>query len=400
MSFVSLGGSSSTFTLELRGEDGSLVASASSSDGEVSVEGGDVPSDGNDSEEGDSSPAWTGTWVVTSFGDRQVSNREAYRITESRWTGVFRTQDGSCNSFSDPIINRDPSNNTITTQRDDGRTPTYKMTTSDGILTAETVGDTNLPNITADTTANDLVDEINCTIDTEAPSSPSGLTSNAGDGSVSLGWNSVGDSEPIGYYVYRDTSPIDNVDTRIPMNSSPLSRSLFVDSSATDGTTYHHAVTAVDEELNESEASSSVSATPASGTTEEWTGNWEVVSFYDASADTSGSRDDFYYSIETDRFETISRSESADECFTGTGAITNIDPGVEGDTITADFGDGGQKAVLDVKNGTLELTVVTPEEGRGDQLTANSVSSDPRDILNCSSSKSVEEKAGSALWKF
>jgi hypothetical protein len=402
VTFVSLGGSSSTLTLELRGDDGSIVASASSSDGEVNVEGGDVPSDDSGSEDGDSSPNWTGTWVVTSFGNQQVSNREAYRITESRWTGVFKTQDGGCDSFSDPIINRDPSKNQITTLRDDGRTPTYEMSTSGGTLTAKTVGSTNLPNITADTTANNLADEINCTIDTEAPPSPSGLTSAAGSGYVTLNWNRVNSSGPVGYYIYRSTSQISDVSTLTPINSV-TTNTAFADTSVTGGTTYYYAVTAVDANLNESAASSSVSATPTdsgSDTSSNWTGDWKVTEFYYPDVDTAiTSRDSLYYSISQDQFTLVSRDNPDGGCDVEKSLITNVD----GSTVTIGTTDStSTTANFQVSSGTLTISVLTPPDQAGTEIVAESVSSDPREILNCStnSTKSIRQTPTPELWGF
>ncbi len=98
--------------------------------------------------------------------------------------------------------------------------------------------------------------------DTTPPSSPTGLASTGGDGSVSLDWNDNGEADLAGYTVYRGTSsggPYNAV------NGTLLATSQFTDSGLTNGTTYWYVVTASDDSGNESANSNEASATPAGG---------------------------------------------------------------------------------------------------------------------------------------
>ena len=103
--------------------------------------------------------------------------------------------------------------------------------------------------------------------DTTAPATPTGLTTSAGDGSVSLDWND-NNTEPDldGYNVYRSNAsggPYDN-----PINLSLIGKTTYIytDNNVTNGTTYYYVVTAVDTSNNESENSAPpASATPSGG---------------------------------------------------------------------------------------------------------------------------------------
>ena len=96
--------------------------------------------------------------------------------------------------------------------------------------------------------------------DTTPPAAPSGLGATAGDGSVELAWDAGTESDLAGYNVYRTTtSP---VSAGTPLNASPLASPAYTDPTATNGTTYHYAVTALDGAGNESALSTEASATP------------------------------------------------------------------------------------------------------------------------------------------
>ena len=393
--FTVLSGSASDLTLELQGEDGEIVASASPSDGELTLEGGEVPGEEGSADENSSAePAWVGTWVATSVNGRQMP-QQAYKITESRWTIVARNPNtGRCNSYIEPIAERNSDANTITLLGEDGRTLEFEVSVSNATLTAETVRARPNVEITADTTPKSPKEAINCTIDTNPPPSPSGLTSTGGDGYVSLSWDEV-TSEPARYYVYRSTAPISDVSDRTPLGP-PVPGTQFVDTSATNGTTYHYAITAVDRSLNESSASRSVSASPVESTSErsfEWTGDWKVTSIYDASEGTRSTPNSLYYSISEDQFVSYSQRTSGDVCDVTKSPITSV----IGDRVTFGTGAVTASAIYDVSNGMLTISVVSPPDIEGDQLTATPVSSDPREILGCSSVSKNDGQAASSV---
>lgn len=99
---------------------------------------------------------------------------------------------------------------------------------------------------------------VNAPIDTP-PSAPTGLTTTAGIGTVSLDWNNNGESDLAGYNVYRSTTSGSDY---AKLNSSLLTSSDYSDSNVSNGTTYYYVVTAVDTGSNESGYSGEVSATP------------------------------------------------------------------------------------------------------------------------------------------
>ncbi|MDT9725565.1 glycoside hydrolase [Xylanibacillus composti] len=93
----------------------------------------------------------------------------------------------------------------------------------------------------------------------EVPAAPTGLTATAGDGQVTLSWNSS--SGASGYAVKRATTsggPYATVAT--------LSGTAYTDTSVTNGTTYYYVVTASNS-AGESSPSAAASATPQGGTT-------------------------------------------------------------------------------------------------------------------------------------
>ena len=94
--------------------------------------------------------------------------------------------------------------------------------------------------------------------DTTPPGTPGGLGATAGDGSVSLDWSNVGDSDLAGYRVYRSTTSGGGYSDI----SGLISQSAYADNSVSNGTTYYYVVTAEDTSQNESGTSSEASATP------------------------------------------------------------------------------------------------------------------------------------------
>jgi len=96
--------------------------------------------------------------------------------------------------------------------------------------------------------------------DIEAPAAPTGLVATAGDGTVSLDWNSNSEGDLDGYNVYRSTTQGSGYSK---INGSLLGSSDYTDNSATNGTTYYYVVTAQDISLNESGYSNEDYATPA-----------------------------------------------------------------------------------------------------------------------------------------
>jgi hypothetical protein len=93
----------------------------------------------------------------------------------------------------------------------------------------------------------------------QIPSAPAGVNATAGDGQVTINWNSVPGATS--YNLYRSTSPgVSKVSytEKISAVSSP-----FTDTGKTNGTTYYYVVTAVNSYGDESNESGQVLATPS-----------------------------------------------------------------------------------------------------------------------------------------
>ena len=97
--------------------------------------------------------------------------------------------------------------------------------------------------------------------DTTPPADPSGLTANAGDGSVSLDWNNNGEGDLAGYRVYRSTSSGGGYSEIAGLVGS----SDYVDNGVSNGTTYFYVVRAEDTSGNLSGDSNEASGTPNGG---------------------------------------------------------------------------------------------------------------------------------------
>lgn len=98
--------------------------------------------------------------------------------------------------------------------------------------------------------------------DTTPPAVPAGLSATAGNGLVSLDWNNNGEPDLSGYHVYRATTSGGPYTKR---TTSPITTSAYQDTPATNGTTYHYVVSAIDVTGNESGFSAQASATPQGG---------------------------------------------------------------------------------------------------------------------------------------
>ncbi|HKL23031.1 MAG TPA: glycosyl hydrolase family 28-related protein, partial [Tichowtungia sp.] len=92
-----------------------------------------------------------------------------------------------------------------------------------------------------------------------APAAPTNLVAGVDYNTVRLEWDDNVEADLAGYYVYRSRTS-GNYGDAIATNS-PLS-SAYVDSTAVNGTTYYYAVAAFDSNLNISEKSREISATP------------------------------------------------------------------------------------------------------------------------------------------
>lgn len=93
----------------------------------------------------------------------------------------------------------------------------------------------------------------------DPPPAPSSVAATSDDGAVGLSWD--GSSEATGYNVYRDTSPLSEVDGTPTNGDTPVESASFTDESATNGTQYYYRVTAVGDG-GESSPSSEVSVRP------------------------------------------------------------------------------------------------------------------------------------------
>lgn len=105
-----------------------------------------------------------------------------------------------------------------------------------------------------------------------------------------------------------------------------------------------------------------------------WTGNWEVVS--GGGFDTTEGR--YFYSLSKEEVELIYYTNVESSCYTETNEITDIDDNV----ITTDTGDGDSEEVrVDVSDDGQTLTVTSIDNNY--EVTAESIDSDPRDLVDC-----------------
>jgi hypothetical protein len=110
------------------------------------------------------------------------------------------------------------------------------------------------------------------TIDTTAPSTPSGVTATASTGtSVQVGWNASTDATGVtAYDILRDGAPVGSV------GGATLT---FTDGTVSAGTTYQYSVTARDGATNTSAASAAVSVTTPAGTPPVFSDGFESGNF-------------------------------------------------------------------------------------------------------------------------
>jgi len=84
--------------------------------------------------------------------------------------------------------------------------------------------------------------------DIEAPAAPRGVTSTTGDGQVWVDWYPNGESDLAGYKVWRNSIDLDSAYFLI----ATVSGTSFTDNNVNNGTTYFYAVSAYDDDGNES----------------------------------------------------------------------------------------------------------------------------------------------------
>ncbi len=100
--------------------------------------------------------------------------------------------------------------------------------------------------------------------DTTAPAAPTYVAATAGSGSVAVTWNQNTEQDLAGYNVYRTQTSGSNY---IRLNNGLVTTVAYDDATASAGTTYAYAVTAVDTAGNESALSAEASVTTAGDST-------------------------------------------------------------------------------------------------------------------------------------
>jgi pectin methylesterase-like acyl-CoA thioesterase len=96
--------------------------------------------------------------------------------------------------------------------------------------------------------------------DVVAPTAPAGLEASVGDAQLTLSWAANSEADLAGYRVYRW---VGDDESAARLTSTLLTSPTYVDRTASNGTSYTYAVTAVDQAGNESLQSTAVTATPA-----------------------------------------------------------------------------------------------------------------------------------------
>ena len=99
--------------------------------------------------------------------------------------------------------------------------------------------------------------------DQEPPSKPLGLEGYTTDGSAQLLWARGGEPDLAGYFVYRSRCPEGPYRNRL--NRLPVAGTGYLDTATDAGVTYTYAVSAVDQEGNESALSEKITLTPLPG---------------------------------------------------------------------------------------------------------------------------------------
>ncbi|MFY9588801.1 MAG: LamG domain-containing protein, partial [Actinomycetota bacterium] len=161
---------------------------------------------------------------------------------------------------------RDTKNDELTTSSDPGATLVARYGLDEGAAT--TAGDSIAPARNGTLTAATwTTGQYAFTQDNTPPAAPAGAAAVARNAAVDLSWTANSEPDLAGYNIYRSTSP------GVPTNGTPLNADTllaanatsFTDSTASNGTTYYYAVTAVDTANNK--GSSEVFDTPSASLT-------------------------------------------------------------------------------------------------------------------------------------
>lgn len=114
-----------------------------------------------------------------------------------------------------------------------------------------------------------------------------------------------------------------------------------------------------------------------SNSSPDWVGNWEITEVADGSPPAAP----FFLDLDEDQFTQI--VEGSNGCIIANNDVLEQD----GDVVTLDIEEGTERLSLDVSDGTLTVTAIEsddPNTSGGDEITAVSVDSDPREIAGCS----------------
>lgn len=115
-----------------------------------------------------------------------------------------------------------------------------------------------------------------------------------------------------------------------------------------------------------------------SNSSPDWVGNWEVTQNVNGTSPANPT----FLDLDKDQYTTIVEGSSG--CIIGNSNVLEVD----GRTVTLDIGSGTERLSFDVSDGNLTVTVIesdNPNLSGGEDITAVSVDSDPREIAGCSS---------------
>ncbi|NGP87036.1 fibronectin type III domain-containing protein [Fodinibius halophilus] len=97
------------------------------------------------------------------------------------------------------------------------------------------------------------------------PSTPKNLSGTSGDQQIQLSWDANSEDDLAGYNLYRSTSSFSDISGMDPVNGgNVISNPEFTDTNLKNGTTYYYRITAVNNNDEESNASSQLEITPFS----------------------------------------------------------------------------------------------------------------------------------------
>lgn len=159
-------------------------------------------------------------------------------VVHLSWTASEEADLDSYNLYRNTILIANSLAGTTFTDQDveNGLTYSYSLTALD------TSGNESRPSRVVNSTPRD----------TTPPAAPNGLTAMAGNSLIVLDWNDNRENDLASYNLYRDGKIL----------TSGLVESTFTDDDLVNGITYTYAVTAVDENNNESALSPAIQATP------------------------------------------------------------------------------------------------------------------------------------------